>query len=77
MIIAGAVVGNVSHVGEGAIVNAAVVVDRHARAGDFTHLGVDAGMAGGVVQGALAWLHEGPVLRASQKAASGSVTKAS
>ncbi len=61
-IMAGAIVGTESVLGEGVIVNSGAVVDHHACVGAFGHLGVGACMAGGTVLGERSWLHAGLAL---------------
>jgi len=61
-IMAGAIVGTETCLGEGVIVNCAAVVDHHCRIGNFGHVGVNAAMAGGAFLGDQAWMQAGSVL---------------
>jgi len=58
-VMAGAVVGTVSQVGKGAIINANATVDHDVQMGDLSHIGVGVQLAGGVKIGARAWLQAG------------------
>ena len=69
LVMAGAIVGTEALLGTGVVVNAAAVVDHHARVGDYGHLGIGALMAGGSVLPPQARLGEGAVLLAGQSQA--------
>lgn len=58
-VMAGAVVGTVSSLGKGVIVNSNATVDHDVLMEDFAHLGVGVQLAGGVKVGARAWLQAG------------------
>ncbi|WGK60357.1 acetyltransferase [Halopseudomonas sp. SMJS2] len=58
-VMAGAVLGTVSSVGKGAIINCNATVDHDVVMDDFSHLGVGVQLAGGVKVGAAAWLQAG------------------
>jgi len=62
VLMAGAIVGTQARLGEGVIVNCGAVVDHDCMVDDFGHLGVKAGMAGGAVLGAGAWMQAGSSL---------------
>lgn len=72
-IMAGAIVGTEARLGAGVIVNCAAVVDHHCQVGDFGHLGVNAGMAGGAVLGRGVWMQAGSVLGYGVKVLAGVV----
>lgn len=72
-VMAGAIVGNEVHLGVGSIVNCGAAVDHHASLEDLGHLGVNASMAGGTVQGSGAWMHAGVALGYEVKLAAGKV----
>lgn len=72
-IMAGAIVGTEARLGVGAIVNCGAVVDHHAHAEDFSHLGVNACMAGGTVLGRGAWMQAGIALGYGISVAPGAV----
>lgn len=55
-IMAGAVVGTEAFLGEGVIVNCGATVDHHCKVGDYSHLGVNACMAGGSILERGAWM---------------------
>lgn len=61
-ITAGAIVGTEAQLGANVIVDYGAVVDRHCRIEDFSHLGTNAGMAGGSVLERGAWMQAGAVL---------------
>ncbi|PRB75433.1 acetyltransferase [Pseudomonas sp. MYb185] len=58
-VMAGAVVGTVSKVGKGAIINANATVDHDVVMEELSHIGVGVQLAGGVRVGARAWLQAG------------------
>jgi UDP-3-O-[3-hydroxymyristoyl] glucosamine N-acyltransferase len=62
VVMAGAVVGTGATLGNGVIVNSGAVIDHDAHAHNFSHLGVNACMAGASVLGALAHLSAGSVV---------------
>ena len=72
-IMAGAIVGTEARLGVVAIVNCGAVVDHHAHAEDFSHLGVNACMAGGTVIGRGAWIQAGVALGYGVSVAPGAV----
>lgn len=59
VVMAGAVLGTVSEVGKGVIINANATVDHDVQMGDLSHIGVGVQLAGGVKIGARAWLQAG------------------
>lgn len=58
-VMAGAVVGTLSEVGRGVIINANATVDHDVVMEDLSHIGVGVQLAGGVRVGARAWLQAG------------------
>lgn len=72
-IMAGAIVGTEAQLGMGVIVNCGAVVDHHAQALDFAHLGVNACMAGGTVLGRGAWMQAAASLGYGVKVEDGTV----
>lgn len=58
-VMAGAVVGTVSEVGKGVIINANATVDHDVVMEELSHIGVGVQLAGGVRVGARAWLQAG------------------
>lgn len=61
-IMAGAIIGTEAQLGYGAIVNCGAAVDHHAKVCDYSHLGVNACMAGGTILGTLAWMQAGSAI---------------
>lgn len=59
VVMAGAVVGTLSKVGKGVIINANATLDHDVQMGDLSHIGVGVQLAGGVKTGARAWLQAG------------------
>ena len=56
---AGGVIGTVSTLGKGTIVNSNATVDHDVEMGDYSHIGVGVHLAGGVIVGAEVWLQAG------------------